>query len=177
MLYALDTEFMEDGKTIELISIGLVAQDGRELYVQRCEAPIDADRRVFYNKEYPGPNAWVQQHVLPHLEHPYCLTPCETPGCPWLHESDLADCLLGFVGDDPSPSFLGYYSAYDWVVLCQLFGPMIALPPGWPMYCRDLRPWLDDQGLEHVTQPDNMPHHALSDARWILQMWQQYKDP
>ncbi len=33
MRYFLDTEFYEDGKTIDLISIGIVAEDGRELDV------------------------------------------------------------------------------------------------------------------------------------------------
>ena len=32
MRYYLDTEFIEDGKTIDLISIGLVSEDGREYY-------------------------------------------------------------------------------------------------------------------------------------------------
>lgn len=32
MKYFLDTEFHEDGKTIDLISIGIVAEDGREYY-------------------------------------------------------------------------------------------------------------------------------------------------
>ena len=30
--YFFDTEFYEDGKTIDLISIGIVAEDGREFY-------------------------------------------------------------------------------------------------------------------------------------------------
>src|SRR4051812_11038169 len=32
MKYFYDTEFLEDGQTIELISIGIVAEDGREYY-------------------------------------------------------------------------------------------------------------------------------------------------
>lgn len=32
MRYFFDTEFYEDGKTIDLVSIGIVAEDGRELY-------------------------------------------------------------------------------------------------------------------------------------------------
>ena len=31
MRYFYDTEFIEDGTTIELVSIGVVAEDGREL--------------------------------------------------------------------------------------------------------------------------------------------------
>ena len=30
--YFIDTEFMEDGHTIELISIGICCEDGREFY-------------------------------------------------------------------------------------------------------------------------------------------------
>jgi hypothetical protein len=37
MLYWLDTEFIEDGVTIDLISIGIVAEDGRELYLLNWE--------------------------------------------------------------------------------------------------------------------------------------------
>ena len=35
--YFLDTEFIEDGKTIDLISLGIVCEDGRELYLQNSE--------------------------------------------------------------------------------------------------------------------------------------------
>jgi hypothetical protein len=32
-----------------------------------------------------------------------------------------------------------YYADYDWVGFCWLFGNMIDLPEGFPMYCRDLK--------------------------------------
>mgnify|MGYP007132577418 CR=1 FL=1 len=37
MRYFLDTEFQEDGETIRLISLALVADDGREFYAQAAE--------------------------------------------------------------------------------------------------------------------------------------------
>ena len=43
------------------------------------------------------------------------------------------------------PQFYGYYSDYDWVVFCWLFGKMIDLPKGFPMYCIDLKQLLDDK--------------------------------
>lgn len=173
MLYALDTEFCENGKTIELISVALVAEDGRTFYVQVCETPIDEDRREFYGLTAPLAHEWVRQHVVPHLDHRNCLTPCEASACPWRHKSDVPDAILGFL-HDASPVFVGYYSAYDWVALCQLFGTMMDLPQGWPMYCRDLRQLLDYAGLQHVRQPDEMPHHALSDAQWIMETYKRY---
>jgi hypothetical protein len=42
MKYFLDTEFIEDGKTIDLISIALVAEDGREIYL--CNSDCDLNK-------------------------------------------------------------------------------------------------------------------------------------
>lgn len=41
------------------------------------------------------------------------------------------------------PEFYGYYCDFDWVVFCWLFGKMINLPSGFPMYCIDLKQVLD----------------------------------
>lgn len=88
--------------------------------------------------------------------------------------------------DNPS-TFYAYYADYDWVVFCSLFGRMLDLPKGYPMYCRDLKQMLDEtvtaqlvewgktpaefDMLNHIktlpeypTQQDE--HHALADARW-----------
>lgn len=40
--------------------------------------------------------------------------------------------------------FYGYYSAYDHVLLCSLFGTMMDLPKGFPMYTHDLKQYVDD---------------------------------
>lgn len=39
MKFFYDTEFIEDGKTIDLISIGIVAEDGLEYYAVNLDAP------------------------------------------------------------------------------------------------------------------------------------------
>lgn len=44
-----------------------------------------------------------------------------------------------------APEFYGYYSAYDHVALCWLFGKMMDLPKGFPMYTRDLKQVMDDK--------------------------------
>ena len=43
----------------------------------------------------------------------------------------------------PNIELYGYYSAYDHVALCWLFGKMIDLPTGFPMYTIDLKQELD----------------------------------
>ena len=45
--------------------------------------------------------------------------------------------------------FVGYYCDYDWVLLCSLFGTMIDLPLGFPMYCTDLKQTLDEK-VNHI---------------------------
>ncbi len=50
-----DSEFIDDCKTVDLISIGLVAEDGRELYLQSTEFNIDRASQ------------WVRDNVLMHL--------------------------------------------------------------------------------------------------------------
>ena len=49
------------------------------------------------------------------------------------------------IGERTAPKFYGYYSDYDWVVFCWLFGKMIDLPKGFPMYCIDLKQTLDEK--------------------------------
>lgn len=50
------------------------------------------------------------------------------------------------VYDDPE--FYGYYSDYDWVLFCTMFGTMMDLPDGMPMYCIDLKQMLDEKALQ-----------------------------
>jgi hypothetical protein len=155
--YFVDTEFYEDGKTIDLISLGVVAEDGRELYLCNREAQL---HRV---------NDWVRANVLPQLP-PY--------GDPaWVSRMEMADQLMAFTGHnipsqlapahDPTPiQFLAYYADYDWVVLCQLFGTMMDLPERFPKWCYDLKQLSVDVGSpKHPPDPKD-EHNALADARW-----------
>lgn len=46
----------------------------------------------------------------------------------------------------------GYYSAYDHVALCWLFGKMIDLPTGFPMYTIDLKQSFDEKAESFTTK-------------------------
>jgi hypothetical protein len=141
-----DTEFIEDGKTIDLISIGLVREDGQELYLVSSE--FDESKA----------SLWVRENVLAHI-----------PADVKRHQRrEIADIILSFLWDVEKPEFWAYYADYDWVALCQLYGKMIDLPKGWPMYCRDLKQLADDLKIE-LPQPKGVEHHALADARWVAE--------
>jgi len=142
MEYFFDTEFIEDGKTIDLVSIGIVAADGRELYCVSSE--FDASKA----------DDWVKQNVLTKLGD-------EPP----VERAVIRDKIKEFC--KYGPEFWAYYADYDWVVLCQLFGKMINLPRHFPFYCRDLKQLLDDRGLSEVRQSEDTAHNALSDAKWV----------
>lgn len=141
----LDTEFVEDGNTIDLLSIGLVREDGHEYYAELAEA--DRSRA----------NPWVQTYVLPQLKGPV------------LPRWNVAKQIIRFAG--LKPEFWGYHADYDWVTLCQLYGTMTNLPDGWPMYCRDLKQWCDHLGNPKLPSQEGDLHHALLDARWNRVAW------
>lgn len=77
----------------------------------------------------------------------------------------IAPFVRRWIGDD-TPEFWGYYSDYDWVAFCWLFGSMIDLPKGWPMYCRDIKQLADQMGELALPEQTSTEHHALADARW-----------
>lgn len=141
--YYLDTEFIEDGHTIDLVSIGVVCEDGREFYRENSEADL--------TKASP----WVRMNVLPHLQG---------GGIP---RDRLRHELQEFVeaGED-TPEFWGWYSDYDWVVVAQLFGTMVDLPEGWPMRCNDLQQLADTLGVTALPPQTGTVHDARADARW-----------
>lgn len=139
-----DTEFFEDGKTIDLISIGMVREDGAELYLESAEADL----------KRAGADPWVAENVIRHLTGD------------GISRKEMAERIIAFCGDEPE--FWAYYADYDWVVLCQLFGRMIHLPKGWPMFCRDLQQEAVRLGIK-LPPMESGEHHALADARWNAQ--------
>ncbi len=71
-----------------------------------------------------------------------------------------------------TPEFWGYYADYDWVAFCQLFGTMMDLPKGFPMYCNDIKQLSHQLGNPKLPEQDSSEHHALADARWNKKAWE-----
>jgi len=143
-----DTEFIEDGQTIDLISIGMVRSDGATYYAE-------TDQWI------PGKaSQWVKDNVLVHLKGGDCIKPRDV----------IAREIVEFAGE--KPEFWAYYADYDWVALCQLFGTMMQLPDGWPKFCRDIKQKCVDLGNPQLPAQSGVEHHALADALWNKKAWE-----
>ena len=66
--------------------------------------------------------------------------------------------------------FYGYYSDYDWVVFCWLFGKMIDLPKGFPMFAFDIQQQIEEYKIDKNQLLKEVPqvncHNALQNAIW-----------
>jgi hypothetical protein len=261
MNYFLDTEFLEGtqtkrvcgipyGKTpntIDLISIGIVAEDGREYYAISKEFNLKEAWNRYQLKEikplvlsfstiggYPNgfytheKEYWIRDNVLLPIYREFISGDMRNrydfsySTMKWLLKNygkpneQIAEEIKKFTNNDvpvktfgnstirlakeseldlrrgyTTPEFYAYFADYDWVVFCWLFGRMIDLPKGFPMYCRDLKQMLDDKAQEQsdklldgsfkhclnfIKTSENYPkqsnvHDALADAKWNFELY------
>lgn len=158
MKYFIDTEFIEGfrkplfGKKrhfIDLISIGIYREDGKFLYLISNEYNFnDADEWVKDNVIMPAYKSYVSGDARNRLDttnfHKYL----------GYSNEEIKNKLLDFFGCWRDVLFYrapedievyGYYADYDWVLFCSLFGTMMQLPKGFPMYCIDLKQMFDEK--------------------------------
>jgi hypothetical protein len=147
MRYFYDTEFLEDGRTIELISIGIVAEDGRELYLINREAPWERIEQ----------DAWLMANVVSSLPH----------RSEWVSRDAIATSVTQFFRDDKEAELWANYAAYDFVALCQLFGRMIDLPDGVPEFTDEFQREWRRAGCPALPRQTSGLHNALEDARHL----------
>src|SRR5688500_5575719 len=113
MKYFYDCEFHEDGKTIDFISIGVVAEDGREFY--RVSSEFDT-RRV-------AKNQWLMDNVMSSIPHQQFIV-ADFEGKPYVRDifvtdpfartkQEIARDLFYFLSEDgEQPEFWAWYGAY-----------------------------------------------------------------
>ncbi|MCG7592418.1 3'-5' exoribonuclease domain-containing protein [Mycobacterium sp. PSTR-4-N] len=194
-VYCYDTEFLEDGHTIELISIGIVCEDGREYYAVNSDMPVDRIHK----------NDWLINNVWRHLPvrglktglagsagnirdvvtHDGSLDMRSTLVKPkWVIRNEVLEFILGGITpagekdgqpwywSEDLPELWAYYGAYDHVVLAQLFGRMIDLPDLMPKFTHDLMQLIEPLNPKTFIMPKQSgdEHHALADARWDMEV-------
>lgn len=173
---------------IDLISIGIKAQNGNEYYAISTEFnPDDADK-------------WVQDNVLSKLPARNFDGHNASTARLWKSNKQIAEEVRAFVyrnaygltdeqinylqgtsaenyfKDKPDVEFYSYYADYDWVLLCSLFGRMIDLPKGFPMYALDIKQMMHEDGFGKEWKNEFCPepkeeHHALTDAIWHKKLY------
>lgn len=147
MRYFIDTEYDftvgPTTATITPISIGIVAEDGREFY-------------AISSQHHPAlVSPFVRDHVLT-VFHPEGLGQAPAHCGPDIIATDLKR----FIGDD-SPEWWGDYADFDYVVISIIMGGFDNWPKGWPMYINDLQ----QEAIPEVAS--EFPHNALADARAV----------
>jgi hypothetical protein len=153
--YFYDCEFIEDGHLIDLVSIGVVDEFGREFYAISTE--FDDTRAI----------PWVRRNVLDKLPSPGDRA--------WRSRERIRDELYEFLmepltGRDEPMELWAWYAAYDHVALAQLWGAMPALPRAIPRFTKDLRQLWDDRGKPKLPEVQGR-HDALVDAKHNLARW------
>jgi hypothetical protein len=167
-----DTEFLEDGHTIDLISIGMVNYEtGDILYAVSNEFDT---RRV-------AKNDWLMENVMSSIPHDqFVVTDFQGarvvkdihPTGPDVMSRDeirirIEDFVSGWW-----PDFWAWYGAYDHVALCQLWGKMIDLPKGMPMMTSDLKQLHKMAGSPNMPEQPPGKHNALEDALFNVTRYQ-----
>lgn len=163
-----DWEFLEDGRTIEPISVGMVRDDGAEYYAVNRGMPV---KRIVKHR-------WLVENVVPglpriHGDRRNYVNQRRNPfAIDWDHRDvkpidQIAGEVREFLQATPDLELWGWYSAYDHVRLAWLFGPMSDLPSGIPMWTNDLRQEAQRLGLtdEDMPKQEAGHHNALADAR------------
>ena len=161
--YFYDCEFIEDGRTIDLVSIGVVDEHGREFYA--------------ISTEFDGTRAtpWVRRNVLDRLPSP--------GDSAWKSRERIREELYEFLVEPirgragEQIDLWAWFAAYDHVVLAQLWGAMPALPRAVPRFTKDLRQLWDDKGRPPLPNAEAERHDALVDARHNLARWRAMTEP
>lgn len=145
-----DTEFIDTGNVVHLLSIGMVREDGLTYYAE----PRETDRSLAC--------PWLRKNVLPHMNGPV------------QSRRSIRDDIVAFCGH--GPEFWGYYVAYDWLVLCQLFGRMLDVPSHWPNFAFDVQAIRVLQRVSDLPKQTGTAHNALDDALWTRQAFEYLAD-
>jgi hypothetical protein len=181
--YFYDTEFLEDGPDypIELISLGVKRRrDGRLYYAVSSEFDL---HRAWHHGG-PSGDFWLRNNVLNQLPlvmrdpHTIWLDGSGTPMLDHQHpavktRNEIVQDLIELfeLGVEMKRRLWAWYADYDHVVLSQLWGTMVQLPYGMPMFTHDLKQVVDLAGNPAMPKQAEGEHNALHDAEHVSTMF------
>jgi hypothetical protein len=161
-----DFEFLEDGRTIEPISLGMVIPTlERELYIVFND--FDTRRVARHN--------WLMDNVMTSIAHDKFVV-SDFEGHPMVRDIYITEpgamsktearVAIDEFLVDVWPKFWNWYGAYDHVALGQVYGPMIEWPDKFPMFSNDIKMLCNLAGNPEMPKQPSGLHNALDDARW-----------
>ena len=104
--YFFDTEFNDDSEQFacELISIGIISEEGKEYYGISNE----------FNAAAAAAEPWLKKHVIDKLDDPST----------WVSVEEIRKHILDMIEPAREIEFWSRNGSYDNVLLCQIFGGM-----------------------------------------------------
>jgi hypothetical protein len=157
MNFFLDTEFIDGADKLDLISIALVGENGKEYYAVSNE--FDESKA----------SEWVKQHVLTKLP----------PKSTWKSRATIGKEIRSFIDKNRSgeyAEFYAYFASCDWILFYKLFGnSLLDLPDGYFQFCHDLMSLMHLNNISRPKPPKGN-HDALVDARWNLSVFKHIQD-
>lgn len=162
--YFYDWEFYENGRIIEPISLGMVCDDGRELYIIN---------KTYMDDYYYGLQEFISDWLIENVLDKISNEDIEVYG---VERPQMPGKVLNFISNDGkvgsrnSVELWGYYGAYDHVCLAQLWGDMMSLPQPIPMFTKEI---MNEQPKRFSAKPERTTpeHNALADAKYQYEIW------
>lgn len=156
----MDSEFTElSAEGTEIMSIGLIKENGEELYLEL---------------DYEGEASdWVKENVMPYMTGEK------------ISKEDAKRKIREFVGNS-QPLMMAYVNMFDWMGVCKLFG---VSPNTLPFYWKplDFATILHQKGFDITKQIEVMAkesgidtskykkHNALDDAKLLKEFYEKIK--
>lgn len=152
MKLVIDCEFTQLNPDSKLISMALVAEDGRELYFELNDNYTISDCSEF-----------VIEWVLPQL----------TDGKDSISTESARNRLLGFLAEFDSVDIMSDAPAWDWAFFCSMAYHQGKWPNNVSNRPTNLIDLYNERGVQVDDAPE-LPHHALLDARLLMLYYKKY---
>lgn len=179
-----DLEFYAVGRHLDLISVGMVDQDGSEYYAVSESVVTDRNLGVRILR-----HPWLMANVMPWLpgfdpgmsmrefmrfDGPPLIDPTDECVKPRdVIAAEVAEFLRDPVDEEPAELWAWYGGCgFDHVALTQLYPSLKDRPPSMPMRTRDLVDLWIAAGRPPKPPDRDVCHHAVEDCHWG---WEVYR--
>lgn len=156
MKYFYDFEFLDTGREVMPISIGVMADDGREFYAVWEDA-----------LQVCSLDKWLWENVAPQLPlDPEDNRLLDKKSTSVMTPKEIRDSLYEFFNvPEETVELWGWFVAYDHLCLSQIWGKMIDVPAPIPQFSNDIRSLVHWYGIKKLPTQMSSNHNALADAR------------